>query len=97
MPICLATTQNKNLKKSRSAALEFQGVAGISMVFQDLCLFQDFPGLEFRTIKFQNIPGSLGTLILAAQFNGSTWVSPDMSSLRAEHDCSELAACIIAN
>jgi len=43
MPIWLATTQNKNKKKSRSAAVKFQNFPGIFMVFQDLCLF---PGLS---------------------------------------------------
>ena len=53
MPICLVTTQNKN-KKSRSAALEFQDFPGISMVFQDLCLF---PGLSRPKILNNKIPG----------------------------------------
>ena len=43
---CLATTQNRNEKIQRRC---FR-IPGLSMVFQDLCLFQDFPGLTISTI-----------------------------------------------
>jgi len=51
MPIGLATTQNRNKKIQKHC---FR-IPGLSMVFQDLCLLQDFPGLEFWTIKFQGL------------------------------------------
>jgi len=54
MPICLATTQNGNKKKSRIAALEFQDFPEIYIVFQDLCLL---PRLSRTRILNNKIPG----------------------------------------
>ena len=48
-----ANTQNRNLKKSKRAASKFQDFPGISMVFQDLCLF---PGLSRHGILNIKIP-----------------------------------------
>ena len=56
--LCLSAYQllKTEIKISRSAALKFQDFPRISIVFQD------FPGLEFWTIKFQDFPGSVWTL-----------------------------------
>jgi len=48
------TTQNRNKKKSRSTALEFQDFPEIFMVFQDLYLFL---GLSRLGIMNNEIPG----------------------------------------